>query len=267
MLTIGQFSKVCQVSVKALHYYDKIGLLHPQSVDSWTLYRYYDESQIPTMLLIQRLKRYGFTLCEIVELLQEHDKARFIKKLKKKKEELERDIEISEQIMREMEIHVSCYERTGNIMSYQNQYEITIFRSERMPILSIREKISIEDFGKYYSVLFEKVAREKIETDGKVMAIYFDEAFDPECSDIELAVGVKNEAQASRVLEASEVATTTHKGGYSGLSNAYGAIMRYISENGMEIADAPFEIYRKTQFDKLPSEEWETDIFFPVRKK
>ena len=33
MLTIGQMSKVCGVSVKTLHHYDKIGLLKPQKTD------------------------------------------------------------------------------------------------------------------------------------------------------------------------------------------------------------------------------------------
>lgn len=30
MLSIGAFSKICQVSVKTLHHYDKIGLLVPK---------------------------------------------------------------------------------------------------------------------------------------------------------------------------------------------------------------------------------------------
>ena len=29
MLSIGEFSRICQVSVKTLHYYDQIGLLKP----------------------------------------------------------------------------------------------------------------------------------------------------------------------------------------------------------------------------------------------
>ena len=29
MYTIGEFSKICQVSVKTLHHYDRIGLLTP----------------------------------------------------------------------------------------------------------------------------------------------------------------------------------------------------------------------------------------------
>lgn len=44
MLTIGAFSKICQVSVKTLHHYDRIGLLTPKKVDAVTGYRYYDQA-------------------------------------------------------------------------------------------------------------------------------------------------------------------------------------------------------------------------------
>ena len=40
MFKIGDFSKLSQVSVKALRYYDKIGLLKPARVDRFTNYRY-----------------------------------------------------------------------------------------------------------------------------------------------------------------------------------------------------------------------------------
>lgn len=44
MLSIGQMSKTCGVSVKTLRHYDKIGLLRPEQTDMFTGYRYYDES-------------------------------------------------------------------------------------------------------------------------------------------------------------------------------------------------------------------------------
>ena len=45
-LTIGEFSRFCQVTVKTLRHYDKLGLLVPSEVDEWTHYRYYDVSQM-----------------------------------------------------------------------------------------------------------------------------------------------------------------------------------------------------------------------------
>ena len=69
MLQIGEFSRICQVSVKTLHHYDKIGLLVPAEVDQVTGYRYYQVEQIDTMNYIQRLKRYGFSLEEIQQII------------------------------------------------------------------------------------------------------------------------------------------------------------------------------------------------------
>lgn len=38
MLQIGEFSKICQVSVKTLRHYDKLGLLIPAKIDHLTGY-------------------------------------------------------------------------------------------------------------------------------------------------------------------------------------------------------------------------------------
>lgn len=76
MLSIGEFSKICQVSVKTLHHYDKLGLLVPAQVDAETGYRYYEAAQLDRMLLIARLKRYGFSLAEIRSFLDADDDAK-----------------------------------------------------------------------------------------------------------------------------------------------------------------------------------------------
>ena len=34
-----------------------------------------------------------------------------------------------------------------------------------------------------------------------------------------------------------------------------------------EITGSPFDLYIKTQFDSLLPEEWETEVYFPIRKK
>ncbi len=267
MLGIGQFSKVCQVSVKALRHYDKIGLARPRFVDEWTGYRYYDETQIPTMLLISRLKRYGFCLSEIKLFLETDEKEQSIKRLRAQKAVLAGRIESTERTIREMEAHLKHYERTGNIMGYQDTYQIEMETAQDRPILSLREKMAVEDFGKYYGRLYEKAARERIRTNGETLAIYHDEAFDPLCSDIELALGVNNPAEGTRTLSGGTVATTLHKGAYSSLSDAYGALVRWIADNGYETVNAPYELYLKTAHDHLPPEQWETKIFFPVKKR
>lgn len=266
MLSIGQMSKVCGVSVKTMHHYDKIGLLKPQKTDEITGYRYYEDSQIGTMLLIGRLKRYGFSLTEIQRLLTTADSRELHRQLRQQRFRLERRMEHISITIREMSYHLNEFERTGDIMSYQNNYEIEVKQAGEQVLVTQRQKMSVEEFGTYYGMIYEKIAREHLTANGVVMAIYHDQEFDPAYSDIELGVGIEERDHADFILPGRLCAATIHKGAYSGLPDAYGAIVAWINANGYKMDGMPYEIYLKTQFDKLPPEEWVTEIFFPVKK-
>src|SRR5215468_5206438 len=65
MFRIGEFSKLVQVPVPTLRYYDQVGLLKPIQVDRFTGYRYYSASQLPQLHRILALKGLGFSLEQI----------------------------------------------------------------------------------------------------------------------------------------------------------------------------------------------------------
>ena len=266
MLTIGQMSKVCGVSVKTLRHYDKIGLLKPQRIDEINGYRYYEDPQIGTMLLIGRLKRYGFSLTEIQALLTIPDSRELLRQMYKQRFRLERQMEHISITIREMGYHLEEFERTGDIMSYQNNYEIQIKEAEEQALVTQRHKMSVEEFGTYYGKIYEKITREHMTINGVIMAVYHDQEFDPAYSDIELGVGITERDKADFIMPGCLCAATIHRGPYSGLPDAYGAIVAWINANGYHMNGMPYEIYRKNQFDKLPPDEWETEIFFPVKK-
>lgn len=69
MLSIGEFSSICRVSTKTLRYYDEIGLLTPSEINPQNGYRYYAIEQMETLLFINRLKTYSFSLDEIKEII------------------------------------------------------------------------------------------------------------------------------------------------------------------------------------------------------
>ena len=264
MLTIGQFSKVCMVTVKALRHYDEIGLIKPVHVNGETGYRQYSEEQIPRMLLINRLKYYGFSLSDIKDILSCDNT--ILTRLKKQKNVLINSISETEAIISELDKHIGELERTGDIMSYQNNYDVELLTTEDRHVIACRQNMSVDDFGKYYGVLYKRVADENIVLNGVCMAIYHDKEFNPENSDIELALGVGDKKVSDKTIQGTLCASTVHYGSYSKLNEAYGAITKWIDENGYEITSQPYEIYVKTHFDKLPPEEWETRIFFPVKK-
>ncbi|MDE5894015.1 MAG: MerR family transcriptional regulator [Acetatifactor sp.] len=65
MYKIGELSKLCNIPVKTLRYYDSEGILCPQEVDTFTGYRYYSAAQLSDCYRILALKELGFTLEEI----------------------------------------------------------------------------------------------------------------------------------------------------------------------------------------------------------
>lgn len=267
MLSIGEFSRACQVTIKTLHHYDKLDLVKPAYIDSQNGYRYYETSQVPQLLLIQRLKRYGFSLAEIQQLLSTDNQRIRIAKLSAQKELLKQQMAQTSVIVHELEQHLMDFERTGNMMSYQNQYQIVLKETDDIAVISCRQQMSVEEFGQIYSKLFERVAREQLHVVAPVMAIYHDQVFHPDSSDIEVAAPVEAK-QADRVLKGGLCATTVHRGAYSSMADAYGALTKWVADNGYEIIGAPYDIYWKSHQDGVPNvDEWETEIRFPIGKK
>ena len=69
MLRIGEFSVLSQITINMLRHYDEIGLLQPEHIDQFTNYRYYSEDQLPTANKILALKRMGFSLPSIRDIM------------------------------------------------------------------------------------------------------------------------------------------------------------------------------------------------------
>ena len=98
-MQIKEFAKLTGVSVRALHYYDEIGLLKPAFVDEQNGYRFYDENSLLRMQEILFYSELDFSLKSILEILSspDYDKQKALaeqrKLLELKKERLERIID------------------------------------------------------------------------------------------------------------------------------------------------------------------------------
>ncbi|GGG12974.1 TrmO family methyltransferase domain-containing protein [Paenibacillus aceti] len=64
---IGEFSKLTQVSIRMLRYYDETGLLKPAQIDNQTGYRHYSVEQIPVLQKIIMLRDLGCSVAEIAK--------------------------------------------------------------------------------------------------------------------------------------------------------------------------------------------------------
>lgn len=67
--SIGEVSKICNISRKALRFYDKIGIISPDKVDEKN-YRFYNKSTLLSIPVIKYYKQMGFKLEEMRELFE-----------------------------------------------------------------------------------------------------------------------------------------------------------------------------------------------------
>ena len=89
MYKIGELSKLCNISVKTLRYYDAEGLLIPDEIDKFTGYRYYSASKLEDCYRIIALKELGFSLDEIREQLTSENNEKITAALDAKLDDLQ----------------------------------------------------------------------------------------------------------------------------------------------------------------------------------
>jgi DNA-binding transcriptional MerR regulator len=73
LLTIGEFSRMTHLSVKALRHYHDMGVLEPATIDRFTGYRSYEAGQVPSAQVIRRLRALGMPLDSIRSVLAAPD--------------------------------------------------------------------------------------------------------------------------------------------------------------------------------------------------
>ncbi|KAI4452067.1 hypothetical protein C823_006636 [Eubacterium plexicaudatum ASF492] len=72
MRTVHEVSRLTGVSIRALHHYDKIGLLHPAQISD-AGYRLYDDTDLERLQCILFFKELQFSLKEIRQMLDSPD--------------------------------------------------------------------------------------------------------------------------------------------------------------------------------------------------
>jgi DNA-binding transcriptional MerR regulator len=75
LMTIGRFSRLTGLTVKARRHYDELGLLRPAEVDAETGYRSYSPAQVGRAEWIRTLRRLELPLDDISTLLASDDPA------------------------------------------------------------------------------------------------------------------------------------------------------------------------------------------------
>lgn len=268
MYKIGMFSKMNKITIKALRYYDEMGLLKPAYIDDFTGYRYYTSEQLPILYQILSLKQMGFTIDEIIEV----QKGLSVEKLlHRKKEQLLQAIAESTMKLAQVEHYLNS-DKQGMHMNYN----VIIKELSEVIVASMRRVV------KNYDEFFEVVPPmgEEMEKLGCICAvpeycfnIYHDGEYKDENFDVEVCEAVVEAKQDSemvkfkRIKYVPQAVCALHKGPYSTLRNAYGALLKWMDDNGYELADHPRESFIDGIWNKDTENDWLTEVQFPIKKK
>ena len=133
MVSIGEFARLGQVSVRTLRHYDEIGLLHPASVDPETGYRCYVPSQLGQLNRIIALKELGLSLAQSRQLVTGITAEELRGMLVLRQAQLEQELEAHKNQLLEVEARLGYIEREGTMPAD----DITVKKVPAMGVVAI----------------------------------------------------------------------------------------------------------------------------------
>ena len=271
MLKIGEFSKLSRVSVRMLRHYDEIGLLKPAEIDRFTEYRYYREDQLPTAGRIAALKDMGFSLADIVRILEVYDDRDQLEQFfSARQRELEA---ISKDTAHKLALLDAARKRLRK--EEDMSYNVTLKTIPERYAATIHMTIPrYEDEGIIWGKLAEETCRiNLVEDDPCLCAVtYLDGEYKEENVEMMAWKTVKGsyhdtEHVKFQTLPEVMVASCTYQGSYTQITEVYAAVIAWMESNDYEPAAPMFNIYHVSPHETQNPDDFVTEICYPVKKK
>ena len=268
LLTIGEFSKLMQVTVKTLRHYEQKGLLSPQRVDEWTGYRYYGIAQMQRMNDILDLKRLGFSLEEIKDLYDDESHIPDPDLLSAK-------IQETESLLRSLVRRRDQLQKWRDSRKKLNTMEkFTIQSLPEIIVASHREVIP--NYAAIGPMCYEKIGPEmqrlgcKCPPPGYCFTIEHNKEYTPTDIDIEYCEQVEEMGTDSAIIQFKRLHAVPkalcmkHVGPYERFYESYTEAFRYMEEQGYKIAGQPRTCYIDGAWNQDDPEKWLSVIQIPI---
>ena len=268
MLSIGDFARLGQVSVRMLRHYDAIGLLQPAHVDGTTGYRYYEVAQLTRLNRVIALKDLGFTLQQVQEIVAESVGAAELRgMLRLRSSQLEQQIAADAARLRQVEVRLRTIESEGAMST--NDVVIKSIPAVRVAELTGRaagfDPATISPvIQPLFEELSDRLATGSVEFAGPAIA-YYEETTDGVI--IHAAVPVNIEPGGDHPFavidlpRVDQAATLVHRGSMDEVLPEWQALGRWVDENGYSSTGSAREVTLEYTPDPAG---WVTELQIPV---
>ncbi len=242
MYKISDFSRITNLTVKALRYYDEENILTPSYRDETNSYRYYDEKDFQKARLIAMLRELEFSISEIKDILSSSDSPEDLSYyLEEKKSMVENEILREKELIKKIDLYINPKYQEETSMSYK----IEVREIAPVTVASIRFHGKYSDVGMYIGKIYKAVRNKAA---GAPFNCYYDAEY-REDADMELCVptsGLINDSGVSaKRLPAIKAICTIHTGGYDKINLAYKALLDYANEHRLKCLTPSREVYIK----------------------
>lgn len=237
MFSIGEFSRITQLSIKALRLYHEKGILVPTKIDLESNYRYYSTKSMDRATMIKQLKDMGFSLDEIKGIVREcSDDLELMEHVEIKLKDVSNKLREYELLKDKLELFLDNIYKGEKMTDISTDIKIELEEIKDITICGIRFLGRYDEVGLRFGKLFKTCG---FNVTGKPFSLYFDGEYKEENADIEACVAVKRPEKGEdidcRILEGGKAVTIIHKGSYSDLGQSYGKLYEYCRNNNLEI--------------------------------
>ncbi len=264
LLTIGDFSRMTYLSVKALRHYHEIGLLEPATVDPDSGYRLYRPAQVATAQVIRRLRDLDMPLETVRTVLDAPD--------------LDARNAVIVEHLRGMERRLAQLDGTVTslrVLLEQPSWAIEVeYRSAPTKhALAIVGRVGMTDAELWLAGALGEVSAAVTAVDarrtGPDGALYFSDFFEADTGGVTAFVPVAAPARADGRVEAielpaAELAVTVHRGSSAQVDRTYGALGTFVAERALGVDGPIREHYLVTSADTNDESQHRTEVCWPV---
>jgi len=270
MFKIGEFSKLTQVSIRMLRYYDEMGLLKPAEIDKFTNYRLYSTEQISALNKIIFLRDLGFNVSEIATALNHWDNKYIISQLENKRLGIENMIKSEQDKLLKIELAKKDIQQEKIAI----HYNVSIKSIPSYQVFSLRR--TVPDYyaeGQLWKEMSDFANENSIPISSNTFTIYHDTDYREKDVDIEICAPVARMGENTngfiyRITEPVPImACTMVYGRFENILGAYLALAKWLQEhNQYRMTGQSRQIVHRGPWNEEDPDKYLTEIQIPLIK-
>jgi DNA-binding transcriptional MerR regulator len=263
-VSIGDFSRMTHLSIKALRFYHDQGLLEPARIDPDSGYRFYEPAQIPVAQVIRRFRDLGMPLDQVRAVLRAPD-------VETRTKEIIAHLTAMEARLAEMQMSVASLRA---LLEGPPGGPAVQFREiPATQVLAVRDTVTAEEAWAWGTGAFEeiygRIGAAGLSPAGPGGALFPAGFFELEHAELTAFVPVDDPSPAAGrvrplIIPGVEAAVMLHAGPIGDLDQTYGRLGTVVAERAIGVDGPIREYYLSPLIEATPAEDQRTEICWPV---